>query len=160
MAEALQEARIALRKTEVPVGAVLFFEGNLVGRGHNSSISNKDATAHAEIQAIRDACKNVGNYRLPNSILYVTLEPCIMCAGAILQARIEEVVFAIREPICGASGSVINVLESDWMNHRCRVTTGICADESRVMLKEFFSKLRSGRVSDESRTLFFADNEQ
>ena len=143
MNQALQEARIALSNAEIPVGALVFVGDELVGRGRNSRIANSDATAHAEIQAIRSACKRIGNYRLPNSILYVTLEPCVMCAGAILQARIEEVIFAAREPLSGAAGSVVNLLESDWMNHRCKVTAGICSEESIGMLKGFFSGLRS-----------------
>jgi len=142
MNQALKEARVALSNAEIPVGALVFVGDQLVGRGRNAAIANSDATAHAEIQAIRAACQRVGNYRLPNSILYVTLEPCVMCAGAILQARIEQVVFAAREPISGAAGSVVNLLESDWMNHRCKVTAGICSEESVGMLKAFFSRLR------------------
>ena len=142
MNQALKEAKIALSNAETPVGALVFVGDQLVGRGQNCPIANSDATAHAEIQAIRSACKRIRNYRLPNAILYVTLEPCVMCAGAILQARIGEVVFAAREPVSGAAGSVVNLLDSDWMNHRCKVTAGICSEESIGMLKGFFSGLR------------------
>lgn len=147
MAEALKEAQIAFEHGETPVGAVVFVNDRLVGRGHNALIANVDVTAHAEIQALRSACQKVGNYRLPNSILYATLEPCIMCAGAILHARVEEVVFAAREPLSGAAGSVTNVLESDWLNHRCKVIAGVGSRESRAMLQKFFESLRHSSKS-------------
>ena len=114
MEEALDQARIALAKNEVPVGAVLLIENEVVGRGHNGPIESCDPTAHAEIRALREACQKQQNYRLPGSILYVTLEPCLMCAGALLHARVAEVVFGAREPVGGAAGSIMNVLESGW----------------------------------------------
>ncbi len=142
MQEALKEARIAMSHSEVPVGAILFLDGEVVGRGHNSRIAESDPTGHAEIRAIREACKKIGNYRLQESSLYVTVEPCIMCVGAILEARVKEVVFGAREPVFGAAGSVINLLESNLMHHQCKVIAGVCADESKILLKKFFKKLR------------------
>ena len=142
MGEALNEARSALEKDEVPVGSVLCINGKIIGRGHNVLICSSDPTAHAEICAIREACKQQGSYRLPGATLYVTLEPCVMCVGAILQARIEEVVFGAREPISGAAGSIMNALESGWMKHRAKVTAGIRADESSQLLKRFFEEKR------------------
>jgi tRNA(adenine34) deaminase len=142
MDEALDQARIALKKNEVPVGAVLRIGNEVVGRGHNGPIESCDPTAHAEIRALREACQKQQNYRLPGSILYVTLEPCLMCAGALLHARVTEVVFGAREPVSGAAGSIMNVLESGWLNHCAKVTAGICAEESSRMLQEFFERLR------------------
>jgi tRNA(adenine34) deaminase len=142
MDEALEQARIALGKNEVPVGAVLRIGSEIIGRGHNGPIASCDPTAHAEIQALREACQRKQNYRLPGSILYVTLEPCLMCAGALLHARVAEVVFGAREPIGGAAGSAMNPLESDWLNHRIKVTAGIGAKESSEILRGFFERLR------------------
>ena len=142
MDEALDQARIALAKNEVPVGAVLRIGNEVVGRGHNGLIESCDPTAHAEIRALREACQKQQNYRLPGSILYVTLEPCLMCAGALLHARVAEVVFGAREPVGGAAGSIMNVLESGWLNNRTKVTAGIGAEESSEMLQEFFERLR------------------
>ena len=142
MEEALEQARIALAKNEVPVGAVLLIENEVVGRGHNGPIESCDPTAHAEIRALREACLKQKNYRLPGSTLYVTLEPCLMCAGALLHARVAEVVFGAREPVGGVAGSIMNVLESGWLNHRVKVTAGIGAEESSEMLQKFFERLR------------------
>jgi tRNA(Arg) A34 adenosine deaminase TadA len=142
MGEAFDQAQIALENNEVPVGAILRIGNEVVGRGHNSPIKSCDPTAHAEIQALREACQNQNNYRLPGSILYVTLEPCLMCAGALLHARVAEVVFGAREPIGGAAGSILNALESGWLSHRIKVTAGVCAEESTKMLQEFFEQMR------------------
>ena len=142
MDEALDQARIALAKNEVPVGAILRIGNEVVGRGHNGPIESCDPTAHAEIRALREACQKQQNYRLPGSILYVTLEPCVMCAGALLNARVAEVVFGAREPVGGAAGSIVNVLESGWLNYRTKVTAGIGAEESSEMLQVFFERLR------------------
>ena len=142
MEKALAEARLALAKGEVPVGAVLVQNNEIIGRGHNSSIESSDPTAHAEIRALRDAGRNLQNYRLPGGVLYVTLEPCLMCVGAILHARLAEVVFGAREPVSGAAGTFINALEAGWLNHRCKVTAGVCAVASTIMLQEFFTASR------------------
>ena len=142
MKEALAEAQFALAKGEVPVGAVLVLDGELIGRGHNGPIASSDPTAHAEIRALRDACKKRQNYRLPGSVLYVTLEPCLMCVGAILHARLAEVVFGAREPSSGAAGTFVNALEGGWLNHHCKVTAGVHAEDSTAILQEFFNELR------------------
>ncbi len=142
MQRALQLAKHAEQQDEVPVGAVLVLNGELIGEGSNAPISNSDATAHAEIQAIRAACQHQNNYRLPNSTLYVTLEPCSMCAGAIIHARIARVVIATQEPRAGAAGSALDVLNNDKLNHRCEVEFGLCGEESANLLKTFFKRRR------------------
>ena len=142
MGEALDQARIAMAKNEVPVGAVLRIGNEIVGRGHNGPIESCDPTAHAEIRALREACRKQKNYRLPGSTLYVPLEPCLMCAGALLHARVAEVVFGAREPVDGAAGSMMNALESGWLSHCTKVTAGVSAEESSEMLRGFFQRLR------------------
>jgi len=148
MEHALNLARQAQELGEVPVGAVLVEHGNndledkLVAEGFNQPILKNDSTAHAEITVIREACKAVNNYRLPNTTLYVTLEPCAMCAGAIIHSRISRVVIATQEPRAGAAGSVLNVLENDQLNHRCNVQFGVMQKESSEMLKAFFKARR------------------
>jgi len=126
----------------VPVGAVLVKDGIVIGEGRNAPISSNDATAHAEIQAIRVACKSTNNYRLPETTLYVTLEPCAMCAGAIIHARVQRIFVAAREPRAGAGGSVLKVLENDKLNHRCEVEFGLLENESAALLKGFFKARR------------------
>lgn len=128
---------------EVPVGAVLVLEGQVVGEGWNQSISHNDPSAHAEICALRDAGKRLRNYRFPNSTLYVTLEPCVMCAGAIVHARVARVVFATNDPKTGAAGSVFDTLGSDRHNHRVGIAQGLCASESGDLLRAFFRQRRS-----------------
>ena len=139
---ALAEAASAGQAGEVPVGAVLIRGGEILGRGHNQPIASHDPTAHAEINALRDAAAKAANYRLPGSTLYVTLEPCLMCAGAIVQARIEIVVFGARNEECGAAGSVANVLETPLNNHHCRVVAGVLARDSAALLGNFFANRR------------------
>ena len=128
---------------EVPVGAVLVVDGEIVGEGWNQSISHHDPSAHAEISALRDAGTRLGNYRFPNSTLYVTLEPCVMCAGAIVHARVARVVFATDDPKTGAAGSVFDTLNSDRHNHRVEVVKGLCANESSNLLRAFFRQRRN-----------------
>ena len=142
MLHALALAKQAEQQDEVPVGAVIVMDGRIIGEGSNAPILNNDATAHAEVQAIRAACNQQNNYRLPDSTLYVTLEPCSMCAGAIIHARIARVVIAAREPRAGAAGSVLNVLNNDNLNHRCVVEFGLCSEESSSLLKAFFKRRR------------------
>lgn len=142
MRRALELAKKAAEQGEVPVGAVLVSDGEMIGEGHNAPISSSDATAHAEIQAIRMACAATNNYRLPNSTLYVTLEPCAMCAGALVHARVGRVVIAASEPRAGAAGSVMNVLQHEQLNHRCDVEFGLMQEESAVLLKGFFKARR------------------
>ena len=142
MQRALQLADQASAIDEVPVGAVLVEQGKIIGEGFNALISSSDCTAHAEIQAIRQACTNKHNYRLPNTTLYVSLEPCAMCAGAIVHARIERVVIATQEPRAGAAGSVLNLLQHDKFNHRCQVDFGLLQGDSATKLKTFFKSKR------------------
>jgi len=127
---------------EIPVGAVLVSDGRVLGEGWNRSIGLHDATAHAEIVALRAAGAHAGNYRLTGSTLYVTLEPCVMCAGAIIHARIARVVYAARDPKTGAAGSVFDTLVSPLHNHHVVVDGGLCADRAGEMLKEFFKARR------------------
>jgi len=142
MQRAFELARQAESIGEVPVGAVLVSDNQIIGEGYNAPISTSDATAHAEINAIRNACAAESNYRLPNATLYVTLEPCAMCAGAIVHSRIERVVIATKEPRAGAAGSVLNVLQNEQLNHRCAVEVGLMQEQSASMLKAFFKSRR------------------
>ena len=142
MLRALALANQAESAAEVPVGAVLVLDDQLAGEGYNAPISLHDATAHAEIQAIRAACESLGNYRLPGTTLYVTLEPCSMCAGAIVHARIERVVIAAPEPRAGAAGSVLNLLQNPQFNHQCQVQIGLLQEQSAALLKSFFKSRR------------------
>ena len=143
MGLALDLARQAGAADEVPVGAVLVMEGEVVGRGFNQPISRHDPTAHAEIMALRDGAKRLGNYRLPACTLYVTLEPCAMCAGAILHARLDRVVFGARDPKTGAAGSVIDLFAESRLNHHTAVVAGVLADECASLLSGFFAARRS-----------------
>lgn len=139
---ALKLAATAARQGEVPVGAVLVSAGQIIGQGSNSPLASNDATAHAEMTAIRQACREVANYRLTDSTLYVTLEPCAMCAGAIVHSRITRVVCATHEPRAGAAGSVLNVLDNPQLNHRCEVQFGLLREASATLLKSFFKARR------------------
>jgi len=143
MRRALQLAQHAAdAHEEVPVGAVLVTNGEIVGEGWNQSISHHDPSAHAEICALREAGKRLANYRLPAATLYVTLEPCVMCAGAIVHARVARVVYAADDPKTGAAGSVFDTLISDRHNHRVQVEKGLCATESAQLLRLFFKQRR------------------
>ena len=142
MQYALELAEQAQELDEVPVGAVLVRNGELIGSGFNQPISNHDPSAHAEIQALRSACLAEKNYRLPNTTLYVTLEPCTMCAGALVHARVERVVIAAREPRAGAAGSILNILEHDKLNHQCSIETGLLEQKSADLLRGFFRARR------------------
>jgi len=145
MKMALQQAEIAAAKGEVPVGAVLLTEDGQAFASHNAPISTHDASAHAEMRVIRDACETVGNYRLTGSTLYVTLEPCTMCAGAIVHARIGRVVYGATDPKTGAVESIASVLSDKRLNHQPRVVSGLLADACGALLKDFFRQRRSGR---------------
>ncbi len=142
MAEALALARAAGARGEVPVGAVVVKEGAIVGRGGNAPIAGNDPTAHAEIAALRDAGRALHNYRLPGCDLYVTIEPCAMCAGAILQARIGRVVFGACDPKTGACGSVVDLFAEARLNHHATVTAGVRAGECGELLTRFFDERR------------------
>jgi tRNA(adenine34) deaminase len=143
MTHALELARHAdAHEGEVPVGAVLVRDGCVVGEGWNRNIAASDPTAHAEILALRDAGRRLGNYRFPEAELYVTLEPCAMCAGAIVHARLARVIFAARDPKTGAAGSVFDLLQHERHNHRVAVDDGVLADEAGDLLKGFFRARR------------------
>ena len=150
MAEAIKEAEKARLIDEVPVGAVLVYEGNIIGRGYNQVISKSDPTCHAEIMAIRDAGLHLNNYRLVNSTLYVTLEPCLMCAGAIFNARIQQVIYGAKEPKTGASGSVIDAFSLSQLNFHATVTGGLMSDTCAQMLSDFFRLRRQNKTDTES----------
>ena len=141
MTVALELAREAAAAGEVPVGCVITRNGEIVGRGRNRREEGKNALAHAEIEAINDACRNLGGWRLWECTLYVTLEPCPMCAGAIVNARIPRVVFGATDAKCGACGSVCDIFTMDF-NHRPQVETGLLGEESSKLLAEFFQNLR------------------
>jgi len=142
MREALQLADTARSAGEVPVGAVVVHDGRIVGRGFNAPISGHDPTAHAEIQALRNAASALGNYRLTDCSLYVTLEPCLMCSGAIMHARIARLVFGASDPKTGACGSVINTFAEQRLNHHTTVQGGVLADECGSLLSTFFRERR------------------
>lgn len=142
MQAALEQARTAADAGEVPVGAVLVIDGDIVATGHNCSISDSDPSAHAEIVALRAAAGVLGNYRLSNATLYVTLEPCVMCVGAIAQARVGRVVFAAYDDKAGALGSATDLSDSNALNHRFEINGGVLANESAALLGEFFRSRR------------------
>jgi tRNA(adenine34) deaminase len=142
MREALVLARQAAAAGEVPVGAVVVKGGEIVGRGYNQPISGQDPTAHAEVMALRDAASRLGNYRLPGCQLYVSLEPCAMCVGAIMHARIAQVIYGARDPKTGACGSVIDLFADARLNHHATVRAGILADDAVQLLQQFFSARR------------------
>ncbi len=140
---ALALARTAEELGEVPVGAVVVCDGEIMGQGHNRPVSSKDPTAHAEIAALRQAAARVGNYRLPGSTLYVTIEPCAMCVGAMIHARVARLVFGAREPRAGAVVSRELLGEKSWLNHSIEVTEGVLADDCGTLLTEFFACRRT-----------------
>lgn len=142
MKEALKQAKKAYALGEVPIGCVIVHEGKIIGRGYNRRNTDKNTLAHAEITAINKASKVIGDWRLEECTLYVTLEPCQMCAGAIVQARIPEVVMGCMNPKAGCAGSILNILEMPQFNHQVKVTRGILEAECSQMLKTFFEELR------------------
>lgn len=142
MQEALKLAAQAAAAGEVPVGAVVVKDGAIVGRGYNQPIAGSDPTAHAEIVAMRDAGKTLGNYRLADCDLYVTLEPCVMCSGAIMHARIRRVIFGARDPKTGACGSAIDLFAQPQLNHHAEVNGGMLAGEAAALLQDFFVQRR------------------
>ena len=142
MHAALVEAMLAAEGGEVPIGAVAVFDGELIARGQNRVLRDVDPTAHAEIVALRAAAQALSNYRLTGCTLYVTLEPCAMCAGAMIHARIDRLVYAAADPKAGACGSVLSVLNHPQLNHRMQVEQGIGAEESAELLREFFCERR------------------
>ena len=148
MRAALREARRGFDEDEVPVGAVVVREGCIVARAHNRPIHLNDPTAHAEALSLRRAGRKLGNYRLPGCTLYVTIEPCAMCAGAMVHARLERVVFGGRDLKAGAAGSALRVLNHPKLNHRVQLVKGVLAEESAALLREFFRRKRHSKVED------------
>ena len=142
MKAALALARVAGALGEVPVGAVVVREGVIVGRGYNQPIRSHDPTAHAEVMALRDAARRLGNYRLPGCALYVTLEPCAMCAGAIMHARLAKLVFGARDPKTGVAGSVIDLFGEQRLNHHATLVGGVMGEECGNLLSGFFASRR------------------
>lgn len=145
MKEALKEACKAYEINEVPIGAVIVRDGEIVGRGFNQKETLKDATLHSEITAIKNACNNLGGWRLPGCTMYVTLEPCPMCAGAIVNARIERLVIGARDLKTGACGSVLDITNHESLNHQPEVKFGVLEEECSGILKDFFAKLRKNK---------------
>lgn len=143
MREALAQAQNAWRLGEVPVGAVVVCEGAIIATGFNQPIGTHDPTAHAEIIALRAAASLLGNYRLPDCELYVTLEPCVMCAGALLHARVKRVVFGATEPKTGAGGSIVDLFAEPRLNHHTQIQGGVLAEECAALLKAFFAERRA-----------------
>jgi tRNA(adenine34) deaminase len=143
MQEALALARQAAEEGEVPVGAVVVKEGNVIGRGYNRPVSKNDPTAHAEIVALREAGAATGNYRLAGCTLYVTIEPCAMCAGAIMHARLGRLVYGAADPKAGACGSVVDLFADSRLNHHASVTGGVMAEAAAKLLQDFFAARRA-----------------
>lgn len=143
MNEAIKEARKAVRSGEVPVGAVIVNKDGIIARGHNKKEAGNDPTSHAEISAIRSAARKLKTWRLTGGTLYVTLEPCLMCMGAMIQARIPRLVFAAFDPKAGACGSLYDISRDTRLNHRMHVTSGVGREASEELLKSFFSAMRS-----------------
>ena len=142
MKEALKEAKRAERKGEVPIGAVIVSNNEIIARGFNNREKSKCAINHAEIIAIKKACRKIGDWRLENCEMYVTLEPCQMCAGAIVQARIKKVYIGCMNPKAGCAGSIMNLLQVDNFNHQVKITRGVLEGECSMMLSDFFRELR------------------
>ena len=145
MQQAISQARNAWALGEVPVGALIVKDGQIIATGFNQPIGNHDPTAHAEIMALRAAATILGNYRLPGCEMYVTLEPCAMCAGAMMHARLARVVYGASDPKTGACGSVLNLFEQEKLNHHTELTAGVLAEECGTLLKEFFAERRQAQ---------------
>ncbi len=151
MREAIKQAKKAYTLEEVPIGCVIVYDGKIIGRGYNRRTIDKNPLAHAEIQAIRKASRKMGDWRLEDCTLYVTLEPCQMCSGAIVQARIKRVVVGCMNPKAGCAGSILNLLDVKEFNHQVELTTGVREEECSRMMKEFFRELREKRKNGEFR---------
>jgi tRNA(adenine34) deaminase len=158
---ALAEAKKARELHEVPIGAVIVINGAIIAMRHNLRESEQNAVAHAELLAIQDACKEMGTWRLEDATLYVTLEPCPMCAGAILQSRVKRVVFGAHDPKAGCAGTFMNLLQDDRFNHQCDLETGVLKDECSRLLSDFFKHLRKKKkVEKHKRSSFELDIEE
>jgi len=150
MRAALEGASIAKALGEVPIGAVITCNGEIIGRGHNLRETSNDPTTHAEMVAIRQAAENIGHWRLLDTVMYATLEPCVMCMGAIILARIPRLVYACRDPRAGAVGSIYDFSQDERFNHKVEVTAGVLGEECSRMLSGFFQQLRAGKKSKSS----------
>jgi tRNA(adenine34) deaminase len=146
MRAAIAEAALAFQKGDVPVGAVAVRDDQIIGRGHNRKEELKDPTAHAEMIALQEAARTLGGWRLIGVTLYCTMEPCPMCAGAMVQARLPRLVYAVDDPKAGAAGSVVDLLRNERLNHRVEVTAGVLAEEVEELTQEFFQELRCARI--------------
>ena len=145
MREAIRQARKAGALMEVPIGCVIVYEGKIIARGYNRRNTDKNTISHAELNAIRKASKKLGDWRLEGCTMYITLEPCQMCAGAIVQARVSRVVIGSMNPKAGCAGSILNLLEMEQFNHQVELTTGVLEEECSQMMKTFFKELREKR---------------
>lgn len=159
MRAAIRQAKKAYDLGEVPIGCVIVYEGKIIGRGYNRRNTDKNTLAHAEITAINKASKRVGDWRLEGCTLYVTLEPCQMCAGAIVQARIDEVVMGSMNPKAGCGGSILNLLEMSEFNHQVKVTRGVMEEECSLLLTQFFKELRVRNKLEKEQRKKQADDE-
>lgn len=151
MKEAIKEAKKAELIAEVPIGAVVVLNGEIIGRGHNLRETSQNATAHAEMMAIQQACARLDNFRLEDTQLFVTLEPCPMCSGAILLSRIDEVYFGAYDPKGGTAGSLLNLLEDQRFNHWCYLESRVLEEECSQLLKTFFKALRQRKKADKQK---------
>lgn len=145
---ALEQAQLAFDLGEVPIGAVLVMDGEVIARAHNRRETWHDATAHAELMVIQEACKTLGRWRLSGATLYVTIEPCTMCAGAMVLARVDRVVYGSPDPKAGAAESLFNVVDNQALNHRLQVTAGVMEEECRDIMKAFFRQRRKKAISE------------
>lgn len=148
---AIEEARKALALDEVPIGAIVVHQGEVIGRGHNLREIGQNPTHHAEMVAIQQASEHLGSWRLEDCTLYVTLEPCVMCSGAIVMSRIPVVVYGAHDPKGGCSGSLMNLLHEERFNHQATIISGICHDECSQLLKDFFKALRAKKKEQKQR---------
>ena len=150
MKEAIKQAKKAYAIDETPIGCVIVYEDKIIARGYNRRNTDKSTLAHAEITAIKKACKKLGDWRLEGCTLYVTLEPCPMCAGAIVQSRIDRVIVGSMNPKAGCAGSVLNILQTDGFNHQTELTTGIIKEECSQLMTSFFKELRMRKKKGQS----------
>lgn len=155
MMEAMKEAKKAEELDEVPIGAVIVHDGTVISRAHNLREIQQNAIAHAEILAIDEACKKLGTWRLENTTLYVTLEPCPMCSGALLLSRVDRVVYGASDQKAGCAGTLMNLLQDQRFNHQCELTAGVLAEDCGEMLSSFFRKIREKRKAAKKEKMEF-----
>ncbi|SFB26617.1 MULTISPECIES: tRNA adenosine(34) deaminase TadA [unclassified Bacillus (in: firmicutes)] len=158
MKEAIKEAKKAEVKNEVPIGAVIVSNGEIISRGYNLRESNQSAVAHAELMAIEEACRKLGTWRLEDTVLYVTLEPCAMCSGAIILSRVKRVVYGAADPKGGCAGTFMNLLTDERFNHQSEVVTGVLEEECSNLLSSFFRELRERKKAEKKAKRMLLDN--